>query len=129
MTGELKKFNEAFSYEKNFSQQQIEHLVAEVLGIIDTKVEAQKLSGQQKQKVLVLGNYLSTRVMNSKLSDWSVLSVLQKLINDKDLSADEKAELKTKLYRLTGTTQPKGIINKSYIGEKKLEKAFWKNIQ
>lgn len=129
LTGELTKFNEAFSYEKNFSQQQIERLVAEVLGIVDTKVEAQKLNGQQKQKVLILGSYLSTKVMNSKLSNWSVLSLLQKLINDKDLSDDEKADLKTKLYQLTGTNQPKGTINKSYIGEKKLEKAFWKNIQ
>lgn len=129
LTGELKKFNEAFSYEKNFSQQQIESLVAEVLGVIDTKVDAQKLTGQQKQKVLVLGSYLSTKVMNSKLSNWSVLSLLQKLINDKDLSADEKADLKTKLYQLTGNNQPKGLMNKSYIGEKKLEKAFWKNIQ
>lgn len=129
LTGELKKFNEAFSYEKNFSQQQIEHLVAEVLGIIDTKIDVQKLNGQQKQKVLVLGTYLSTKVMNSRLSNWSVLSLLQKLINDKDLSADEKADLKTKLYQLTASNHPKGIMNKSYMGEKKLEKAFWKNIQ
>lgn len=129
LTGELKKFNETFSYEKNFSQQQIERLVAEVLGIVDTKIETQKLNGQQKQKVLLLGSYLSTRVINSKLSNWAVLSLLQNLINDKDLSADEKADLKTKLYQLTGTNQPKGLMNKSYIGEKKLEKAFWKNIQ
>ncbi|GAB3510229.1 hypothetical protein [Emticicia fontis] len=129
LTGELTKFNETFSYEKNFSQQQIERLVAEVLGIVDTKIEAQKLNGLQKQKVLTLGSYLSTRVMNSKLSNWSVLGLLQKLINDKDLSADEKADLKTKLYQLTGTNQPKGTMNKSYVGEKKLEKAFWKNIQ
>jgi hypothetical protein len=129
LTGELTKFNEAFSYEKNFSQQQIERLVAEVLGIVDTKVEAQKLNGKQKQKVLVLGSYLSTRVMNSKLSNWSVLSLLQKLMNDKDISVEEKAELKTKLYQLTGNNQSKGVMNKSYIGEKKLEKAFWKNIQ
>ncbi|RYU93330.1 DUF4175 family protein [Emticicia agri] len=129
LTGELKKFNEAFSYEKSFSQQQTERLVAEVLGIIDSKAEAQKLNGQQKQKVLVLGNYLSTKVMNSRLANWSVLSLLQKLINDKDLSIDEKADLKTKLYQLTGTNQPQGLMNKSYVGEKKLEKAFWKNIQ
>ena len=129
MTGELNKFNEAFSYEKNFSQQQLARLVAEVLGIIDTKVEAQKLNGLQKQKVLVLGSYLSGKVMNTKLADWSVLSLLQKLINDKDLSTDEKADLKTKLYQLAGINQPKGTLNKSYIGEKKLEKAFWKNIQ
>jgi hypothetical protein len=129
LTGELTKFNEAFSYEKSFSQQQIERLVAEVLGIIDTKAEAQKLSGIQKQKVLALGSYLSTRVINSRLSNWSVLSLLQKLINDKDLTLEEKADLKTKLYQLTDISQPKGLMNKSYSGEKKLEKAFWKNIQ
>ncbi|MBA4852735.1 DUF4175 family protein [Emticicia sp. BO119] len=129
LTGELTKFNEAFSYEKSFSQQQIERLVAEVLGIIDTKAETNKLNGQQKQKILVLGNYLSTKVMNSQLSNWSVLNQLQKLINDKDLTAAEKADLKAKLYQLTAISQSKGILNKSYIGEKKLEKAFWKNIQ
>ncbi|UTA69485.1 hypothetical protein [Emticicia sp. 21SJ11W-3] len=129
MTGELTKFNEAFSYEKNFSQQKLELLVAQVLGIIDTQKEGQKLNGYQKQSLLLLGTYLSGKIMNSKLSNWSVLSQLQNLINDKDLSTDEKAELKTKLYQLTGITQPKGILNKSYSAEKKLEKAFWKNIR
>lgn len=129
MTGELNKFNEAFSYEKSFSQQQVERLVAEVLGIVDTKVDAQKLNGIQKQKVLMLGSYMSSKVMNSKLTDWSVLSLLQKLINDKDLSADEKVTLKTRLYQLAGMSVPKGSLNTSYQGNKKLEKAFWKNIQ
>jgi hypothetical protein len=131
LTGELTKFNEAFSSEKNYSQQQLEKLIAEVLGIIEAKTAKEKLNFVQKQKVLKLENNLSGNAINNRISNLAILSLLQKIINDKELSANEKSELKTKLYQLIGATLPnkKTIGNKSYSSEKSLEKAFWKNLQ
>lgn len=129
MTGELTKFNTQFKYEKSFTQQQIESLIAEVMGIIETKVEGKKLSGLQKQKVLELGSALSNKVVNSSLSNWSILSDLQAIINDKDLSEKAQLSLKTKLYQLINKALPNKNTpkNASYLSDKRLEKAFWKN--
>ncbi len=127
LTGELTKFNNSFSFDKNYSQQQVLTLIEEVLGIVNNTNA--KLNGVQKQKVLALGTLLSSKIINSGLSNWSILNALQKIINDKNLSKQEQASLQTKLYQLIGKTLPnkKSANNQSYLGEKKLEKAFWKN--
>ena len=106
-------------------------MVAEVLGIVENHAEGQKLKGIQKLKVLELGSYLTNKVMNSKVFNWSILSSLQKIAGDKSLSDSEKMTLKTKLYQLIGSSLPnkKDASNTSYANEKKLEKAFWKNLQ
>ena len=129
MTGELTKFNANFNYEKYYSQQQLENLIAKVIGIVEAKTKAQKLAGFQKQKVLELSVALSNKAVSSSLSDWSVLSDLQAIINDKDLSSKAQLSLKTKLYQLINKTLPNRNTpeNASYLGNKKLEKAFWKN--
>ncbi len=129
LTGELTKFNEKFSFEKNYSQQQIESLVAEVIGIASTKAENQKLSVQHKQKVLLLSTIMSSKIINSSLNNWSILTALQKMINDKDLSKAETITLQNKLYQLLNKTLPtkNNLSSPSYLGERKLEKAFWKN--
>lgn len=131
LTGELKNYNEAYFSEKVYSQQQAECLVAEVLGIVESRTEGQKLKSIQKQKVVELGSYLTSKVMNSTMSNWSILSSLQKIAGDKSLSDSEKITLKTKLYQLIGSSLPnkKEASNTSYANEKKLEKAFWKNLQ
>ena len=131
LTGELKNYNEAYFSEKVYSQQQAERLVAEVLGIVEMHTEGQKLKSIQKQKVLELGSFLTNKVMNSKVSNWSILSSLQKIASDKSLSDSEKVNLKTKLYQLIDSSLPttKDASNTSYAGDKKLEKAFWKNLQ
>ncbi|RDB04693.1 DUF4175 family protein [Runella aurantiaca] len=129
LTGELKNYNEAYRSEKNYSQQQVERLVSEVLGIVEAS-ENQKLKGVQKQKVLELGNLLTSKVMNSRLSNWSILSSLQKLANDKPLTETEKKNLETKLYQLIGSSLParENTAPSSYASDKKLEKAFWKSL-
>ncbi|NBB20632.1 hypothetical protein GVN20_14795 [Runella sp. CRIBMP] len=129
LTGELKNYNEAYRSEKNYSQQQVERLVSEVLGIVEES-ENQKLKGGQKQKVLELGNLLTSKVMNSQLSNWSILSSLQKLANDKPLTETEKKNLETKLYQLIGGSLParENAAPSSYSSDKKLEKAFWKSL-
>ncbi len=129
MTGELTKFNTQFKYEKNYTQQQIEYLITEVMGIIETKTEGKKLGGFQKQKMLELSLALGNKVVNSSLSNWSILSNLQAIINDKDLSRNEQLSLKTKLYQLINKTLPNKNTpkNASYLSNKKLEKAFWRH--
>ncbi|AXE17066.1 hypothetical protein DR864_04605 [Runella rosea] len=129
LTGELKNYNEAYRSEKNYSKQQVERLVSEVLGILEES-ENQKIKGSQKQKVLELGNLLTSKVMNSRLSNWSILSSLQKLANDKPLTETEKKNLETKLYQLIGSSLParENAAPSSYASDKKLEKAFWKNL-
>lgn len=129
LTGELKNYNEAYRSEKVYSQQQVERLVSEVLGIIEES-ESKQLTGFQKQKMLELANVLTAKVMNSRLSDWSILSSLQKLANDKTLSEKEKKNLKTKLYQWVGRSLPakENAVPSSYSTNKTLEKAFWKNL-
>lgn len=129
MTGELTKFNTQFKYQKSYTQQQIESLIAEVMGIIETKTAGKKLGGLQKQKVLELSSALGNKVVNSSLSNWSILSDLQAIINDKELSEKAQLSLKTKLYQLINKTLPNKNTpkNASYLSDKKLEKAFWKN--
>ena len=129
MTGELTKFNAQFKYEKSYTQQQLESLIGEVIGIVETKTEGKKLGGIQKQKILELSSALGNKVVNSSLSNWSILSDLQAIINDKELSEKAQLSLKTKLYQLINKTLPNKNTSKndSYLGDKKLEKAFWKN--
>lgn len=129
LTGELIKFNDKYTVEKVLTKVQLEKLVAEVLGILETQQPGRKLGAAQKQKVLTLGSYLSNKAVNSSLSGWSVLTLLQKIINDKSLTKEEQSELKTKLYVLTGTGLPGNLPVKTYSSEKRLEKAFWKNLQ
>lgn len=128
MTGELKKVNENRSIERRFEEQQLEKLVAAVMGYLDNTT--QSLSPLQRQNVLLLGNYLSDKVINSGLPNWSVLSHLQKLVSGKTLSSQEKRQLQTKLYSLVGTSlpDPNSTENRSYTSDQKLEKAFWRNM-
>lgn len=131
MTGELTKFNTAFKYQKSYSQQQIEALMAEVLGIISSKDDNKALNNSQKLKLMELSSAISNKVVNSSLSNWSILGSLQQLINGKDLSEDDKLTLKTKLFGLINKTlsSNKNPKTQSYKGEKRLEKAYWKHVQ
>lgn len=131
MTGELTKFNKTFSKEKVYTQQQIEQLVAEVIGIIENKKSHQKLSGIEKQKVMILGNLASEKIMNSGIKNWSILSDLQALLNDKSLSENQEKDLKTKLLGLIQgfSDFDNKNQNRSYKTNSKLEKAFWRNIE
>ena len=122
LTGELKNVNTAFRLERSYSQVQIEQMVGQVLGYLELK----QLSPAQKRTVQQLSTALTDRVMNTSLSNWSVLSGLQKLISDKGLSAQEKQLLKTKLYSLSGASQR---TTPSYTSDKKLEQTFWKRLR
>ncbi len=125
-SGELTKFNASFTHEKTLSSTELENLIAEVLGL----VQFPSLSQAQKQKVLLLGNYLGERAIQGKLSHWKSLSYLQKVVNNQSLNNTEKAQLTSLLYKIIEPdipNQPKGK-SQSTLGNTKLENAFWKNI-
>ncbi|MGA0559970.1 hypothetical protein ACO2Q8_25130 [Larkinella sp. VNQ87] len=127
LTGELKKVNPEFKQERNYDSRQTERLVSEVLGYLEFK----RLTSAQKLVVQQLSAALTNEIMNSRLANWSVLTVLQKLGSGKILTQPEKVELKTKLYVLTGSTSlPKPYsATGSYSAERKLEQAYWRRLK
>lgn len=123
MKGELKKFNSTFSTETTLTREQISALAGQVAGYmaLDTV-----LSPIQKQAVAVLSRQISGTVVSAGLDKWKLLTFLQKLLNDQPLSASEKTTLKTGLFTLSAVQ--KNAEPPSGNGDKKLEKAFWKNL-
>lgn len=120
LTGELKNVTNAFTQERQYSQQQISALAAGVLGALDQP----SLSASQRQQARQLGNALTNRAINSSLANWSVLAILQKLVGGKPIAAAEKTSLKTKLYALTGASERTGP---SYVSDRALRQAFWRH--
>ncbi|PRY46943.1 hypothetical protein CLV58_1017 [Spirosoma oryzae] len=120
LTGELKNVTNAFTQERQYSQQQISTLAAGVLGSLDQP----SLSASQRQQARQLGNTLANRAINSSLANWSVLAILQKLVGNKPLTDAEKISLKTKLYALTGASERTGP---SYASDRALRQAFWRH--
>ncbi|WP_018620450.1 DUF4175 family protein [Spirosoma luteum] len=121
LTGEFKNVTDQFTQERTYSQERLAMLVSRVLGYL----ELPRLSAQQKQETLQLGNVLANRVMNSRIANWSVLGTLQKLASGKPISPTEKTGLKTKLYALTNASERTGP---SYVSDRTLEKAFWRHL-
>ena len=123
LTGELKNVSPTFSQERTVNQPRIGPLVADVLGYLDLPT----LTQQQRLTVQQLGNVLANRVLNSGLQSWSELVGLQKLAGGRLLSNMEKAQLKAKLYTLTGV-QPERT-GRSYASDRTLERTFWKRLK
>ncbi|MFC5412627.1 hypothetical protein ACFPMF_25100 [Larkinella bovis] len=123
LTGELKKVNTGFTQERHYDPVRTEKLAADVLGYLDLK----SLDPHQKRSVRQLSSLLTVELVNSSLSNWSTVAILQKLGDGKALAKAEKVTLKTRLYALTRVSAP----NKtgSYASERKLEQAFWKHLK
>ncbi|GAB3883084.1 hypothetical protein [Spirosoma agri] len=122
LTGELKNVNASATQHRTYDQTRLDLLVGEVLGFLSLE----KLSPAQRQTVQQLGNALADGVVNSGLTNWSVLTGLQKLAGGKPLTDADKKQLKTKLYALAGTTRQ---TSRSYTSERKLERSFWHHLQ
>lgn len=123
MKGELKKFNTKYSSKLVLSEVQLQQLAGEVSGYVNLD---RKLNGNEKQKVLLLSNQMSARIVNSGLGNWGMLTSLRKLLDNKKLSNEAIVKLKSGLYKLTRvqkSAEPSGKVV-----EKRLEKAFWENI-
>lgn len=123
MKGELKKFNRTFRTDVQLTREQISALAAQVAGSLESGTG---LSAEQKQAAALLSSQISTAVVSTGLDKWKLLTLLRKLLNDQPLTAAEKTTLKTGLITL-GAVQ-KNAMPPSGINEKRLEKAFWKNL-
>jgi hypothetical protein len=121
LTGELTRINAAVNQKRNAGGDRIGPLVATVLGYLDLP----RLTNPQRLTVQQLGNAIAGRVLNSGLTNWSVLAGLQKLAGDKSLSALEKQQLKTRLHALTDASARSG---RSYTSNQSLERAFWQRL-
>ena len=105
LTGEFKNVTDQFTQERTYSQERLAMLVSRVLGYL----ELPRLSAQQKQETLQLGNVLANRVMNSGVANWSVLGTLQKLASGKPISPTRENGLKNEIIRpdeRIGTNRP-----------------------
>lgn len=123
MKGELKKFNRTFRTDVELTREQVSSLAGQVIGYLESDAG---LSPAQKQAVAVLSRQISSTVVSAGLDKWKFLTLLQKMLNDQPLSASEKTALKTGL--ITISTVQKSAEAPSGIADKKLEKAFWKNL-
>jgi hypothetical protein len=123
MKGELKKFNAKYNSKIALTEVQLQQLAGEVSGYLNLKG---KLTSIQKQKVLLLSNQMSERIINSGLGNWAMLTSLRKLLNDKQLNSEETEKLKAGLFKLTGIQ--KSAESPAKAADKRLEKAFWDNL-
>ncbi len=123
MKGELKKFNRTFRTEVELTREQISSLAGQVIGYLEADAG---LSAAQKQAVAVLSRQISSTVVSGGLDKWKFLTLLQKLLNDQPLSASEKTALKAGLFTISAVQ--KNAEPPSGITDKRLEKAFWKNL-
>ncbi|WP_367914160.1 hypothetical protein [Leadbetterella sp. DM7] len=123
MKGELKKFNRGFRSEVQLSREQVSRLAGQVAGFLESD---DALSAVQKQDVALLSRQISAAVVNAGLDKWKLLTLLQKLLNDQALTAQEKAILKTGLFTISAVQ--KSALPPAGFGEKQLEKLFWKNL-
>ncbi|GAA4398487.1 hypothetical protein GCM10023187_09200 [Nibrella viscosa] len=119
LTGELKNMNPGYKQERMYDQPRVVQLVGDVLGYL----ELNSLNPAQQRQVQQLSALLTDQVMNSRLTNWSVLGSLQKLASGNALPVAEKRQLKTKLYALTGYSGRTGT--QSYASDRKLERVFW----
>jgi len=127
LTGELKDINGTLNSEKALDRETTDKLAAEVLGYL----EYTKLSEKQKFALQRSGSELSQRLINSGpfnggFQNWQVIGLLQKMIGGKTLSALEKEQLKTAVFKLTNATMQS---RQHYLGDQKLEEAFWKKMK
>lgn len=127
LTGALTKVNTDFNQERKYDPQRVEKLVGEVLGLLEVK----RLSQRQKATIQRLSAALTNDIMKSRLTNWAMITALQKLGIGKTLTKPEKQALKTKLYALVGAeaSNRSHTPTGSYSSERKLEQAFWRHLK
>jgi hypothetical protein len=124
LTGELTKFNAAFSSIKKLTVGQLQTLLSESIGMLDLG----KKTVQQKQKLILLGQILTENALNNQLEDWKTIGLLQKIINDKSLSTKELYLLKSKIISIMAFDETKQRGNRSASGNEALKNAFWRKM-
>jgi hypothetical protein len=123
LTGERKNTTTRFAQTHTYTDAQVSHLIADVLGL----VERPTLTAWQRFSVQQLTAALLNRPSATGLPNWSVLGPLQELASGRVLPVAGRNQLKTNLYRLIdGSTEP-GTA--SYRSNNGLERAFWRGLR
>ncbi|MCE7071940.1 hypothetical protein LZG74_16615 [Dyadobacter sp. CY327] len=126
LSGELKQINADLSVEKFYKNKTIAQLAAEVSGFLGYE----KLDNEQRARLRLAGTALSDRLMNNEpfnggLGNWEMIGALQKLVNGRKLSSNEKQRLRNGLYKYTNHSEQS---RSHYSSEKRLEEAFWRKL-
>ncbi|WP_375446478.1 hypothetical protein [uncultured Fibrella sp.] len=123
LTGELGKVPEKHLMARQYASVPVATLAADVLGLIDLP----KLTLVQRQQVSQLSAALSGPLMRSGMTNWSVLTDLQRLASGQRLSPSAVAQLQTKLALFV----PASTVGarSALVAEKRLEDAFWRGLK
>jgi hypothetical protein len=125
LSGKLDDIKEQKDGQKSYDEKTTGQLVAKVLGYVDYP----KMNATQKADLQLAGSKLSGILLgmkNGRLRDWPILTSMQKMMEGKQLTANEKLKLKSALLALSSRTAETGD---GYASESKLEKAFWQGIR
>ncbi|MBN3583130.1 hypothetical protein JYB64_12095 [Algoriphagus aestuarii] len=121
LSGELDDIEKLIQKEQIILEERIRPLASRVLGLVSRN----EFSSVDQAAISELGKLWTARMQYSGLEDWSVLLALQQLTAG-ELSKESRAELVKALYPVANSGSK---LAASYLQEKELEKAFWKNIK
>lgn len=122
LTGERKNVTPAFRPARSYAGARLSALAAEVLGYL----EAAQLTATQRLAVQQLGARLTNRVLNSGLTNWTVLTALQKAAAGGPLSSRERTSLNA---YLSGIAEEGGSTDHPPANNRRLETAFWRRLR
>ncbi|MEZ0539525.1 hypothetical protein [Fibrella arboris] len=123
LTGELGKVPAQHQLSRHYADVPVASLVAQVLGLIDLP----SLTLAQRQQVSQLSAALSGPLMRSGMTNWSVLTHLQRLASGQRLSAAAVVQLQTRLAQFVPASTVGG--RSAQVAEKRLEDAFWRSMK
>ncbi|MBO0929951.1 hypothetical protein [Fibrella aquatilis] len=123
LTGELKNVATRNRLARQYRNLPTATLVAEVLGYVSLP----KLTPAQRQTIGQLSLALSGPLLQSGLTNWSVLAQLQQLAAGKTLTPNAIDQLQSRLAAFANQTT---VGSRSgMVSEKKLENAFWQRLE
>jgi|GEM_PF-406902 len=120
LTGERKNVTNRFAQSRTYSDTQLNHLISDVLGLLDRP----KLTNDQRLTIQQLSGHLLGRSSATGLPNWAVLGSLQELAGGNLLAVSQRQQLKTNLYKLM--TGSDGQRLASFGSNSALERAFWR---
>jgi len=121
LSGELEDIDQQIKKELAVIRGKLGPLASQVLGMLSKNT----LSGEDQLVISELGKLWTARMQYSGLDDWSVLLALQQLSSG-EITKEGKLEIFESLYPIANS----GIkLAASYLQQKELEEAFWKNIK
>lgn len=121
LTGELEEINQRIKKEQSLIRIKLAPLASQVLGMLSKD----ELSSEDQLIISELGKLWTARMQYSGMDEWSVLLAFQQLSSG-EISKESKVELFESLYPIANSGEK---MTASYLQQKELEEAFWKNIK